>query len=150
MTIQEVYTIIEKIVVPAIIPIAISFLTYRIAKNQIINSGVTQFRQQWINHLRSALSQFISRAEYIFIAEEDGEHVNIAYREMVEAQYQIELMLNPNENDHNDLIELLEDLRSGLYDGKLTESQFDECLIDLLACSKIVLKREWVVVKKGQ
>lgn len=146
---QIVLDVLERILIPTTIPIIIGLITFRIAKKQINNTGVTQFRQQWINSLRDTLSVFISKAEYIFITEDD-EKVDEAYRDMVEAQYKIELLLNPEEIDHNRVTSLLEEIRKIVFEEKIEEEIFDKKVSDLLKEAKKVLKREWIVVKQGK
>lgn len=149
MTTNTFLEITERVLVPTTIPIIIGLITFRIAKKQINNTGITQFRQQWINSLRDTLSRFISKAEYIFITEDDDK-VDEAYREMVEAQYKIELLLNPEEADHNNVTNLLEKIRNIVFEEKIDEDTFDKNISQLLKESKKVLKREWIVVKKGK
>jgi H2-forming N5,N10-methylenetetrahydromethanopterin dehydrogenase-like enzyme len=131
-----------------LIPIIIGIITYSIAKKQIINTGVTQFRQQWINSLRDTISIFISRAEYTII-EENQEKIKDAFRDIVEAEFKIELLLNPLENDHNKLVAKTREIRDLIYIDRENES-LDRHIDELLDITKKVLKREWIVVKKGK
>ena len=140
--------IISSILSSILIPIIIGFITYIIAKKQIINTGVTQFRQQWINSLRDTLSTFISLAEYTNVIENKIK-IKEAFREITAAEFKIELLLNPLEEDHNKLIEKMRKIRDLIYffpDNDTLDTHIDE----LLEISKKILKREWNVVKKGK
>jgi len=55
------------------IPLFIVLITFVIARKQIINTGVTQFRQKWIDNLRDAISLYIAKAEMISILDLDDE-----------------------------------------------------------------------------
>ncbi|NTV66927.1 MAG: hypothetical protein HGB06_04460 [Chlorobaculum sp.] len=136
-----------------LIPIIIGFITYIIAKKQITNTGITQFRQQWINSLRDTLSLFIARVEYTII-QEDKVKIKEAFREMVEAEYKAEMLLNPVEDDHNELVKKMREIRKMVYEDESEVSKIDDKIDDeideLLSISKRVLKREWNVVKKGK
>ncbi|ESU28726.1 hypothetical protein FLJC2902T_13190 [Flavobacterium limnosediminis JC2902] len=149
MTFNEIdLNIVITILTSILIPIIIGFITYIIAKKQIINTGVTQFRQQWINSLRDTISVFISRAEYTSI-QENQEKIKEAFREIVEAEFKIELLLNPSEEDHNKLVEKMREIRDLIYfvpDNDTLDIHIEE----LLAITKKVLKREWNVVKSGK
>jgi predicted RNA-binding protein with EMAP domain len=132
-----------------LIPIIIGFITYIIAKKQITNTGITQFRQQWINSLRDTLSLFIARVEYTII-QEDNIKIKEAFHEMVEAKFKAEMLLNPNEDDHNALVKKMQEIRHMVYEDESVENKIDDEVEKLLTISKRVLKREWNVVKKGK
>ncbi len=131
-----------------LIPVIIGFITYIIAKKQIANTGITQFRQQWISSLRDTLSVFISRAEYTHVQQDQNE-IKRTFRELVEAEFKIELLLNPLEDDHNKLVEKLREIRDLVYFFPNDET-LDNNIDELLQISKKVLKREWNVVKTGK
>jgi hypothetical protein len=135
-----------------LIPIIIGYVTYLIAKRQIANSGVTQFRQNWINELRSTISLFISKAELISILDVDDEkNYREAFKDFCQCQYKIELLLNPNESDHNSIITHLEKIRQLIHtEDEIDEEELDQSIVILLEVTKRVLKREWQVVKRGK
>lgn len=132
-----------------LIPIIIGIITFVIAKRQITNTGVTQFRQQWINTLRDTISIFISKAEYT-IVQTDKEKIKEAFSELCLAQYKIEMLLNPQENDHNEIIKQIKEIRYLVYEEPEKEDKIWEEIDKLVQLSKQVLKREWAVVKKGK
>ena len=137
------------------IPLIIGWITFIIAKRQIRGSGVTQFRQQWINDLRESISLFITKAELISMLDlDDDETYFDCFEELSQTQNKIELMLNPEEDDHNEVIAILDNMRELAHDEKLREDKLEarmnKEIEKLLAVSKRVLKREWNVVKKGR
>lgn len=147
---QDIFNLISQI----LIPILVAVVTYIIAKKQITNAGVTQFRQNWIDNLRDAISLFIAKAEMISVLErDDDENYREHFKELSQMQHKVELLLNPNENDHQEIVDLLEGIRDTIHDDEMDDETLDEKideLIDkLLDVSKRVLKREWNVVKKG-
>lgn len=136
-----------------LIPLIIGWVSYKIARRQISNSGVTQFRQKWIDNVRDAISVFIAKAEVISMLDYDEDEAYFEhFKELSQMQHKIELFLNPQEEDHNEIVELLNDIREIIHeetiDEKLEDKMYDK-IQKLLNVSKRVLKREWNVVKKG-
>jgi hypothetical protein len=137
------------------IPLIIGWITFVIAKRNIINTGVTQFRQQWIDNLRNSISVFIAKAEVISLMDfEEDEPYTEQFEELCQMQYKIELLLNPLEDNHNEIISLLESIREIIHDEKISDARMDKELSrnidDLLDITKTVLKEEWNIVKKGK
>ncbi len=143
-----------NIVSTMLIPLIIGWITFVIAKKQIRGTGVTQFRQQWINNLTEAISLFIAKAEVISILDLDDEDYTVHFKELSQTQHKIELMLNPKEKDHNELNEAIDIVRDLIHDEDLEDNELNEKMNEeiekLLAVAKRVLKREWEVVKKGK
>ena len=137
------------------IPIIVAVITYVIAKKQIVNSGVTQFRQKWIDDLRNSISIFIAQAEMISMLDfDDDKQYFENFQDLSQMQNKIELMLNPLEEDHNQLIEIANKIREIIHDENIDDDELEEVLnkkIDeLLDISKAVLKKEWIVIKQGR
>ena len=144
---QDIYSLISQI----LIPILVAFITYIIAKRQITNAGVTQFRQNWIDDLREAISIYIAKAEMISTFDfEDDDNYYDQFEELTHMQHKIELMLNPNEADHVEISKIIEEIREVIHEEELNEPLFDKLIKDLMKITKSVLKREWNVVKKGK
>ena len=138
-----------------LIPIIIAAITYIIAKKQITNSSITQFRQKWIDDLRNCISIYIAKAEMISMLDlNDDEQYFKHFKELSQMQNKIALMLNPLEKDHNQLIEITEEIRELIHDEDVDdeelEKRLDKKIAVLLDVSKIVLKKEWNVIKKGK
>jgi len=137
-----------------LIPLTIGWVSYIIARRQIANSGVTQFRQKWIDNVRDAISIFIAKAEVISLLDfEEEEPYREQFKELSQMQHKIELFLNPNENDHNEIVKLMDEIRDIIHEedlnDKLEDKLYDK-IQELLDVSKRVLKREWNVVKMGK
>jgi len=145
-----IFDLIGKICIPLII----GYVTFIIAKKQIVNAGVTQFRQKWIDNLRDSISIFIAKAEMISMLDfEDNEAYFIHFKELSQMQYKVELMLNASESDHKEISTFMWEIRDLIHDEDINEKDLEFALDDttekLVNASKRVLKREWGVVKKG-
>jgi len=148
------WTAITDVLEKVLIPVIIGYITYQISKKQIINAGITQFRQRWIDELREAVTLYIAKAEMIAMLEfGDNEKYSEHFQQLVQMQYQIELMLNPGEEDHNKINIITTNIRNVVHDEHIDNNTLDRLLthkIDqLLKATKVVLKKEWAVVKKG-
>jgi hypothetical protein len=67
----------------------------------------------------------------------------------------VELLLNPTEDDHNELVAKMNEIRELIHEETTEASDEFEDLVDekikeLLTISKRVLKKEWIVVKNGK
>jgi len=115
------------------IPLIIGYITYIIAKKQITSTGVTQFRQKWIDNLRDAISLYIAKAEMISMLDfDDDEKYFEHFKELSQMQYKIELMLNSSEKDHNEVIEYVGNIRDLIHDEEIHEDELDERLNELI------------------
>lgn len=137
------------------IPIIIGVITFIVAKKQITNAGVTQFRQKWIDNLRDAISIYIAKAEMISMLDFDDDKTYFEhFKELSQMQYKIELMLNSSESDHADIVEIIGEIRDIIHDEDINEDELEnnlgELILELVEVSKRVLKREWSIVKKGK
>ncbi|MGY4536277.1 hypothetical protein ACVW0P_000684 [Mucilaginibacter sp. UYNi724] len=149
------WNIIPDIVEKAIIPIIIGFITYLISKKQIVGTGVTQFRQRWIDELRKAVTLYIAKAEMIAMMDLDDQKTYFShFQELAQMQYQIELMLNPGEDDHIKINVIAKSIRNIVHDESFSDEILEKMLTQkieqLLKATKSVLKTEWQVVKKGR
>lgn len=137
------------------IPIIIGAITFIIAKKQITNAGVTQFRQKWINDLRDSISLFIAKAEMISVIDlDDNENYYRNFTELAQTQHKILLLLNPLENDHKEIGKVLDEIRDLIHEEDISDDSLDEemdkKINELIKISQAVLKREWNVVKSGK
>lgn len=136
------------------IPLLVAGITYFIARKQLVNSGLTQFRQRWIDDLRDSISTFITEAEIISMLDmEDDEQYFEHFRELSRMSIRIALMLNPNEEEHNKVKSYVEKIRNIIHDDKISEKKLGQALNrnieELLIASKLVLKKEWNRVKSN-
>ena len=146
-------------VTAALIAGAIGFLSTVLSKEQ----KTSEFRQTWVDALRSDISEFIGYAEAFaafiqFKANRYGAEKAIGYLEEAAEElaksatvyYRIRLRLNPSE--HIALLSALSDVFS-IYSGKIsfTKTSEIEKLVDKVASeSQKVLKGEWQRVKRGE
>ena len=76
------------------------------------------------------------------------ERADQEYWRMTFLQSKIQLMLNPNEDDHKRLEALLARMLASIQPEKCHRDDFPEIHNEVMALSRIVLKREWNVVKE--
>ena len=145
---------ITQIISTCLLPIIVLLFTYKIAQNQITNSGITQFRQQWIENLRLNISDYISKVEHLALEIKENENTDQKiidmHQDLLKLRYYIDLLLNPKEQDHKEISQILIRLRNMLYlKEKKTEDIQAEIAL-LVEKTQQVLKREWNVVKLGK
>lgn len=114
-------------------------------------------RQVWINDLRNLIAEFVSVVYYINGSRRDpcaqSSHLDKAERLLL-IYSKIELMINPNEENHIELLEALKILRDATvkHEGHAPTNAHAnvvrEELAKLTKCAQAVLKSEWVRVKK--
>ena len=136
-----------------------SALSLWAAKRQIFASVVSASRQNWINALRDAISEFQAIATGITIhrilEQKSEKTLAVEIQQMSQLRYKIELLFNPSEVDHQQLIEHIKTLLTvtmGLThanDDKQREA-FAKTNKQLTKQAQAILKREWNVVKKGK
>ena len=136
--------------ITAILAIIISpIVSLNIAKKNLKASVNSQNRQMWINNLRDQITEFLSCIEKI-----DGIYTEKKLKHLEENEYsqklttqidlmvhyinKIELMLNPNEKKHQELISLLKKLYSERNKSYKTE---------IISISQKIFKEEWERVK---
>lgn len=109
-------------------------------------------RQDWINELRREISEFIVHAHSMKYGVSPIQSQSEAFSKIAQTMdkfylsyIKINLLINPSESDHIDLIRLLKKIHSGI-----TQKDFDimAAQSELIEISQTVLKREWERVKK--
>ena len=116
---------------------------------------ISPMRQKWINDLRERLAEFISVAAWFYrlwyrVGETSSKaEENEKTLQLVLLRNQIELMLNPNEADHERLRKLLEDVRRASMESARTD-EFPAAVQAANDCCKKILKDEWERVKSEQ
>lgn len=105
-------------------------------------------RQKWINDLRGLLSEISgSCLHYWQTGYED--RTEEEYKRITDLTHQVIFHLNPNEDEHNKLIEIIRSLEASLSKGKEADSEFFLAYRELLDQGRKVLKTEWEVVKNA-
>ena len=120
-------------------------VSLEVANKQII----APMRQAWINNLRDLISEIASNALHYFVSGFE-DRTDQEYQHLIHLEYKIKLMLNPREEDHQQLEQLIAQMISYLQSGTRREqaAEFPACHEELIALSRDVLKREWDRVKE--
>ena len=132
-------------------------ITIYVAKKQIRSSVVSVNRQAWINRLRDEIANFVRdvkhmpsahSAEAISTAEAISRHGEIVLREEV-----VKLLLNPEEEEHKELLRLMAIARKKAQNAINTNrglaTVLDEASDPIVAQTQKILKAEWERVKRG-
>ena len=126
-----------------------------LSKNEIKIEVLSKNRQAWINKLRDEISKFIGLSYSIIyqrrILNSLAKDNNYIFKEIAtnlvkleEVKYKIYLLINPNENNNNKMINILD-----LIGDKVSENQtINDEVSQLVNISQIILKNEWERVKK--
>jgi hypothetical protein len=106
-------------------------------------------RQKWINDLRDLIAELASDSLHYFRAGHDFEGYK-NFQRLTFLESKIQLMLNPNEEDHQKLewmiAEMLKALQSG---GEQGRADFIATHPEVMKFSRQVFKREWNRVKEN-
>ena len=161
------YVPIASLVVAALAVVVGPWVSWRVAKAASETSArianqqvVAPMRQAWINTLRDRIAEILSTSHWYHVsgmsdshepADDPGE--DPAFREvdrkLLFLRRQVELMLNPHEEDHRRLVESLDEVvRAGLGHGEAAMGiggKFETATV----LAQSVLKREWQRVKQG-
>lgn len=140
----------------AIIASFFSFLGLIISKEQ----KTSEFRQAWIDALRSEIAQLISSANAIHGAmtsqrfESGASAWSVVRDDFVtinEATAKIRLRLNPNEDLSKAVLEKIEEIEGILAPGASPDySKLNKMEKELVSQASALLKDEWRRVKKGE
>jgi hypothetical protein len=121
-----------------------------ISKRQINSSVLSKNRQEWINTLRDSISEFISAITMIddkkISTNEQFDSHTTKLERILYINTKINLLINPNEEDHILLAEKLKRLLE-LY-VKPDNNEKIKVIDDTVELSQKILKREWERVKK--
>lgn len=126
--------------------------SFRLASRQLISP----IRQKWIDELRDLMSTLLSKCRTVLIMNEahgllDKDKPSEAIlSEILFLEQKLQLMLNPNEADHQDLARLVHAIIDDVQHGARNVVDFGQRLNDASTCCKSILKREWERVKRGE
>lgn len=146
----------QATIVAAAIAATVALVSLIISKE----SKTSEFRQNWIDALRSEIGDAISSASALFILlderrqdDPDGLFME-TWSKTTATLARIDLRLNLDEDDHRELSGLLrraEQMLRDAGDGKSSSRDEREKLQDdVVAISRKILKREWERVKEGE
>lgn len=127
-------------------------VSFKLARRQLISP----IRQKWIDDLRDLMSTLLSKCRAAVIMNEgngllDSEKPDESLlNEILFLEQKLQLMLNPNEDDHQQLIEHVDKITDAVQHGASNIMEFGQRLNDASGCCKAILKREWERVKNGE
>jgi hypothetical protein len=153
-------------VVAALIAAAISFVTLTLNKEQ----KTSEFRQAWIDGLRSDLASFFAAVRAFARATQERAHgeanglpntpfalteetVSTLRHQVAEVRYRIQLRLNPQEANHQELLRLMTAAVEKQQKAIAGQAKTEEVLAAVEAAATFapqVLKVEWERVKQGE
>lgn len=125
-------------------------ITWRVARSQINANVRANNRQKWINSLRNNLSEFLSSQRLICLYHHgnpfDNEIATESFQKMLQ-ESMIRLLINPNEEDHAELVRLLhesiemQDKIIATKDWKDSDLDLDGLHDKIIKLSQSILKR---------
>ena len=139
----------------ALIAGLISLLGLVISKEQ----KVSEFRQAWIDALRSDVASLISHVNAIHGAIQAGfggpgqmwQHAREDFLGANSATANIRLRLNPSEEQCKEVLRLVSELERELAVGSMPDhARLDAMEHELVASARVLLKAEWMRVRKGE
>ena len=152
---NEIYTIIAAL--SALFAVILGpLVSLKIANGQSRVKTLSENRQAWINLLRDTLSEYISAMVHTSAhqaqAERDARETLECLKKLSELHTKIELMLNPNENDHLELMKVLDESsklawRDNVQDITQMPIISANLRVKIVELSQSILKREWERVK---
>jgi hypothetical protein len=136
--------------------------SYFIARLQFKASVISANRQNWINTLRDCIAEFQVKAKVVTVETKlssqdstsfasDPKNFDQAVEKKRVLRNKIALLINPNEQDHDDLIKLMakvEDLC--INEDSIDDEKHDNLQKEITSLAQKILNREWERVKKGK
>lgn len=131
-------------------------VSWAVAREQIRNARllmsqqiVGPMRQAWINTLRQKIAEFLSSALHYSVAGFD-ERSDAEYQRLTLLEQEIVLTVNPNEADHQELIQVMSTLLRSLSRGvSMPDEGFLAAHDRLTGLAQGILKTEWNRVRDG-
>ena len=127
-------------------------VTFTVAKRQVISP----IRQKWIDELRELMSQFLSESRKVIVLSEGCGLLNAdktdesAFQKLLYIEQKLGLMLNPNEEDHSELVKLVHAITEDVQHGGGNLIDFGNRLGEATTLCQKILKYEWQRVKSGE
>ena len=133
-----------------------ALVVYLVARLQFKATVLSKNRQEWINRLRDLLAEYEALLYNVHAnfnlggalrAKDEG------LSEMMKANLirsQVKLLINPKEEDHVALLDLMLKLdRTASHGGDQHTKEFTKLDQEYVTLAQSILKREWERVKKG-
>ena len=143
----------------ALVAIIISpLISIYVTKKQLRASVNSKSRQEWINTLRDEITNYLfgfiklegmwfdnAQAEIKeHTLPHNSQDLTKALDELQKHKIKISLLINPNEEDHKKLINLLENAYQNIQNKSKSRNEIET---EVLQLSQAILKREWERVK---
>jgi hypothetical protein len=129
-------------------------ISLRIARRQVLSSLevankqiLGPMRQAWINSLRDLFAELASSALHYAVAGYE-DRTDEEYRRLTLLEHKIQLMLNPNEDDHKTLELQVRKMVGALNRGHEADQDFRDAYGTIMKFSREVFKREWDRVRQ--
>ena len=143
--------------------IAGPIVTLVVAKRNFNATVLSANRQKWIETLRDAIAELISLFVAALVVKaawkdnwDKGRSLIAADKAMLEKlarmvllQWEIRLLLNPTEADHQQLHRTIESALKRLQSEDISEAETDADVETITRLAQSILKREWGRVKRG-
>lgn len=133
-----------------------ALVAYLVARQQFKATVLSKNRQEWINKLRDLLAEYeaiLFNVHADFKLSGNLREKDKGLSEMMRANLirsQVKLLVNPKEDDHSALLELMLKLDDAATHGDDAHTKIFTTLDkEYIALAQNILKREWERVKKG-
>jgi hypothetical protein len=143
--------------------IAGPIVTLSVARRQFNATVLSANRQRWIEALRDSLAELISLIVIASVVKagwkakwERGQGALTANPDLMEKvarivliQCRIRLLLNPTENDHQELFQAIDAAMKRLQSEEVSDTGTESDIEHITRHGQSILKREWIRVKRG-
>lgn len=126
-------------------------VTFKVARRQILSP----IRQKWIDELRELMSEFLSECQRAIVIGEGVGLLNTEetdealFKKLLYLERKLALMLNPREEHHVELVDLVRSITEEVQQGVNDFIQFGEKVANTSSLCQKILKSEWERVKNG-
>jgi len=117
---------------------------------QLKGTIATQNRQEWINNLRQNISELITSAVFIIADYENKNDPARNIEKLVLSKSKIELLINPDNEDHNDLVNKIESLLNEISKGEddYNEDRTNKKRVAVIEISRKIFQKTWAKIKR--
>jgi hypothetical protein len=122
--------------------VSINNKSIREENNRSQKTIITNNRQEWINSLRDELTLFLAEIASTSPSQSSKDLPAEDMKNLWIHSYKIELLINPKEDDHKELVSLIRQEITNLHTSAETTS-----ISKIISKSQEILKREWEIVK---
>lgn len=114
-------------------------------------SAISTLRQEWINSLRSVLSQYLTSAEvFVDVPDKNSEEAYKAKIALIEVIHQAKLYLNENEKKSKELLAIMQDLPTKYTSEPHAARTYQTEKPKISSLMQEILKEEWSRVRDGE